>query len=314
MLEVDGNPYALTTEEITKYNKTMVFRVANQFVSTPATNESNREMKRVEASTVGINNMYTAVDPKTKRRITVRYFESKIPHPANPQIAEYSPAFTMILGGAKGYIENTNMELNWYLDNHPRNLVVQEDRNHINYGMEKTADFETYQPIKVAHNRKFQVRERVWCYDRLLNEREEALSETELRALATKIVASGTFNHRFNDTENSDIEIVRAELLRLTDNDAISMRDVMSTEDVSFIAKITAFEKAGVLKYNTHKFEWTYVNTKGETKSLLIVKQGEDYKEALAKNWSGGNLTKNLQFTAVRKAYEKVMDEQGVEA
>lgn len=306
-LELEGKPYKLTSEELKKYSTKMVFRVGSQYIRL---NTFDPELKPVEVAPVHVLAEYQhhQLDNGNPARLgKLVYFESKI-HNAENKRDEYSPARIAI--GYEGYIQSSEAELNFFLDNHPGNEVVKANPLHPNHKSSKETYFATYQKDK---NRN-QLQERLLAISELtqLFFNKQKMSHTELKAIATLVVRSANdyrMAHKLFNIDEDTADDLRVELARLSAMFPIEMNKIVNSKQIDHIKEVDRFKEIGLIRIVNE--DWVESDGTNIAKVIMRIPKNADADKALAEWFKKydrkGDTLKSLQTKAevIELAMEK---------
>lgn len=307
-LELDGKPYRLSKEDLSRYSKRHVFRVGMQHIKV----NYNPELPPIEVSPIHIMNEYRhyRLDQGVREPIgKLTYFEVKNYNQDTKKDEYYPPRIGI---GYKGYIESIDPELNYFLDNHPNNEVVKSNPEHPNF----TVNAETYFSTFNKENKRNELVKNIKLASelslRILDRKEYAFDNLKsLAMLVSKSANDYHMVHKFYSVDDKDEADLRAELARLCSQYPMAMKEMMDSKKINFVEYTNKFISLGLIKLIND--EWYSIDNTGKQSVLMKVPGGHDSIHSLA-DWFQNIDTKRTKFNQLKDRHAQLSAKLNVQA
>lgn len=278
-LELNGQPYTMSDEELRKYSKQMIFRVGKQYIK----QNYDPEMKPLDIAPAHVPTHYNHHKFESSMRKslgTLRYYDAASETMENGREKKYyTPQYIAI--GHLGYMKCENPEMNYFLDNHPMNEKVRANSTHPNYDPNKESILSTYSRTDKAKeqlDREF-MHENVRA--RLLARIDGQTYEYDidrLRVVAEVVVKQANarkIHHKLYDFQDLDESSLRVELLRIAGTHPEALYEMFWSFDMDYAKKISQWRKARVIEYQESNLQWV-LNNKKLTEPILTIMNNTD--------------------------------------
>lgn len=302
-LELDGKPFSLSEAETKKYSKKMIFRAGRQFINKDTSGDPERP--QIEVGNVHIETSYNHYAMKSGVRMAqgkLVYFENKN-YDDTRKKWDYTPP--MIEMGYRGSQEINNVELAYFLDNHPHNETVKGNVEHPNYDAKKQPYFATYRRENVRDEQAALMQLAAKLVSKIFSVQE--MSNEEIKSIAQLTVKSSrdyNMAHKIFDPENMSDADFRAELARLVNLYPKAMEQIITSKSIDNLEWVNKFSELMLIALVND--EWQILDkTKGPT-SIMKVTPGTNAENSLA-DWFENFDTKGNKFAQIKAMYDAVM-------
>jgi hypothetical protein len=301
-LEIDGKPFGLTQDQTEKYSKKMVFRIGKQFVTPNRTGDP--EVPALSTSAVHVMPQYRHYEMTGKTKMPkglLVYFQQKR-WDDTAKRNEYEPARVEIT--YKGYMESTDPELNFFLDNHPNNEQVKNDREHPNHDPKAETYFSTYVKANrrdlIANNMATAAKLTTLLFDKQKTSNKDA---KDLAQLVQRFAKDYALSHKLHNLEDMDNEDIRTELARLANVDPLAMDSIMGSKSLDYLSTVNRFVELQIIKQVGS--DWMITENGKPTTLLMKVPSGHDAKISVV-DWFKKFDTKGAKMKMLKGRLEEI--------
>lgn len=292
-LLLNGQPHTLSESDVKKYAQPMKFYVGRHFITRRDPANASEDSREWNIPRVCIPNNYYLRENLVrggnrpglaKNKVgKLEYFDS-LTYSEDGKRAISHPPLIPIGGDEKGHIvvDASNYELNYFLDNHPNNEVVQTNPDHPQYDPKAEVLFCTFVARKVALE-KTEFYEQKGLIIRMLTKKTydgvyEHISDEQVKAMALSLLrgagSAGISAGVLSNYDNMEPEELRHRVIQMADAYPVNVYKAFLDLSSNYEEMILEWQDLGVLVLDEDA--WIYKEFDSTKKIITKVPAGKE--------------------------------------